>query len=130
MDRVAVVRNKMRKYSELTDLEIVDALAEIEQTIKNYCHVASVPVELYFVMCNMAVDLLKYDIESNKESADVLDAFDASDVQTVNIGDTSITFGDKYRSNARGRTLMSHQAKLDRLIMDYTAQLNNFRRIW
>lgn len=127
--RIAVVKSKLQNYLSLTDEEVILSLAEIEQTIKNYTNRAEVPLELHFVWCRMTIDLLRYDLESNTTPSDVFSSFDPADVQTINIGDTSITFGDKYRNNQRSRILQSHQAKLDDVVMNYKAQLNQFRRL-
>jgi hypothetical protein len=128
-ERASFVSGKLTKYT-LGATDVDTALAEVEQTIKNYCNISVVPVALHFIWCRMAVDLLKYDLESAKTESDAISSFDASDVQTISDGSMSITFGDKYRSNARGRTLMSHQAKLDDVVLDYSAQMNQFRRIY
>ena len=78
----------------------------------------------------MSIDLLLYNYDVNTTPDDVLEAFDPSDVSTIKVGDTSISLGDKYRSNARSRTLQSHQANLDAVVTNYKAQLNQFRRLW
>lgn len=110
--------------------DILLALQEVEQAIKNYCHIPEVPVALKYVWCNMSIDLLLYNYEVNTTPNDVLDAFDPSDVSTIKVGDTSISLGDKYRNNQRSRTLQSHNADLDKIVMNYTAQLNQFRRLF
>lgn len=110
--------------------DIMLALEEVEQAIKNYCSIPQVPEALKYTWCNMSIDLLLYNYEVNTTSDDVLDAFDPSDVSTIKIGDTSLSLGDKYRNNQRSRTLQSHNADLDKIIMNYSAQLNQFRRLW
>ena len=95
----------------------------------NYCQIPRVPPQLHFVWANMSIDLILYLIEMNNTPQDPLDGLDVSDLSSVKIGDTSVFIGDKYRSNMRSRTLQSHNANLDEIVMNYTKQLNQFRRI-
>ena len=129
MELVKIIKQKQKKVT-FTDDDILACLKEVEQEIKNYCSIPAVPEALRYTWCNMSVDLLLYNHEVNTTPNDVLEAFDPSDVSTIKIGDTSISLGDKYRNNARSRTLQSHNANLDAIVMNYTAQLNRFRRLW
>lgn len=128
-EQLSFVQNKITTYTVSED-DIKYALAEVEQSIKNYCTLATVPAALHFVLCRMTIDLLNFDHETATKPDDVLDAFDPSDVSTIKIGDTSISLGDKYRSNQRSRILQSHQSNLDDIVTNYKAQLNMHRRIW
>lgn len=113
----------------LDDENILLNVKEVEQTILNYCQIPRVPPQLHFVWANMSVDLILYLIEMNNTPEDPLDALDVSDLSSVKVGDTSVYVGDKYRSNLRSRILQTHNANLDELVMNYTKQLNQFRRI-
>ena len=132
-----VVKTVKAKNKRITDKEkggmddegILLAVKEVEQSILNYCQIPGVPPQLHFVWANMSVDLLLYQLESNYTPTDPLDGLDVSDLSSVKVGDTSVYIGDKYRSNHRSRTLQSHNANLDELVMNYTKQLNQFRRI-
>ena len=128
-ERVAFVQKKITTFTTTEDI-VIDALAEVEQSIKNYCAVATVPDALHFVWCRMAVDLLTFDHEMATNSSDVLDAIDASDVSAIKIGDTSISLGGKSLSNQRSRVLQSHLSNLDDIVTNFRAQLNLYRRIW
>lgn len=129
LELVGIIKQKQKKVT-FTDDEILAALEEVEQVIKNYCSIPSVPDALRYTWCNMSIDLLLYNYDVNTTPDDVLEAFDPSDVSTIKVGDTSISLGDKYRSNARSRTLQSHQSNLDAVVTNYKAQLNQFRRLW
>ena len=129
LELIRIIKQKQKKVT-FTDDEILAALEEVEQVIKNYCSIPSVPDALRYTWCNMSIDLLLYNYDVNTTPDDVLEAFDPSDVSTIKVGDTSISLGDKYRSNARSRTLQSHQANLDEIVTNYKAQLNQFRRLW
>lgn len=114
----------------LIDDEIIVHIKEVEQSIINYCQIPQVPPQLHFVWANMAVDIILYSIEMNYTPQDPLDGLDVSDLSSVKVGDTSVYIGDKYRSNQRSRILQSHNANLDEIVMNYTKQLNQFRRIF
>lgn len=129
LELVKIIKQKQRKV-KFSDDDIVLALKEVEQEIKNYCSIPAVPEALKYTWCNMSIDLLLYINEVNTTPDDVLNAFDPSDVSTIKVGDTSISLGDKYRSNARSRTLQSHNANLDDIVTNFRAQLNRYRRIW
>lgn len=131
---VKIVKTKNKRITDmengvLTDEEILLNVKETEQSILNYCQIPRVPPQLHFVWANMSVDLILYFIEMNNTPEDPLDALDVSDLSSVKVGDTSVFVGDKYRSNQRSRILQSHNANLDEIVMNYTKQLNQFRRI-
>lgn len=128
-ERVAYTQQKVTAFAATTN-DAKMALSEVEQAIKTYCCIPSVPDSLHFVWCRMAIDLINFDHETATKPEDVLDAFDPSDVSTIKVGDTSISLGDKYRSNQRSRILQSHQSNLDDIVMNFRAQLNMYRRIW
>lgn len=131
---VKIIKAKNKRITDmdnggLTDDEIFMNVQEVEQSILNYCQIPRVPVQLNFVWANMAVDLILYNIEMNNKPEDPFDALDVSDLSSIKVGDTSVYIGDKYRSNLRSRILQTHNANLDEIVMAYTKQLNQFRRI-
>lgn len=134
LEVVNLVKAKNKRITDmenggLDDESILLNVKEVEQTILNYCQIPRVPPQLHFVWANMSVDLILYLIEMNNKPEDPLDSLDVSDLSSVKVGDTSVYVGDKYRSNLRSRILQSHNANLDELVMNYTKQLNQFRRI-
>lgn len=134
LEVVKIVKAKNKRITDkenggLTDEEILLNVKEVEQSILNYCQIPRVPSQLHFVWANMSVDLILYYIEMNNTPEDPLDGLDVSDLSSVKVGDTSVFIGDKYRSNQRSRILQSHNANLDEIVMGYTKQLNQFRRI-
>lgn len=134
LEVVKIVKAKNKRITDtenggLNDENILMNVKEVEQSILNYCQIPRVPPQLHYVWANMSVDLILYLIEINNKPEDPLDALDVSDLSSVKIGDTSVYVGDKYRSNQRSRILQSHNANLDEVVMNYTKQLNQFRRI-
>ena len=134
LDVVKIIKAKNKRITDmghggLTDDEIMLNVLEVEQSILNYCQIPSVPPQLNFVWANMTVDLILFNIEMNNTQKDPMDGLDVSDLSSIKVGDTSVFIGDKYRSNLRSRILQSHNANLDEILMNYTKQLNQFRRI-
>lgn len=134
LEVVKLIKAKNKRITNMekggfTDEEILLNVRETEQSILNYCQIPRVPPQLHFVWANMSVDLILYLIEMNNTPEDPLDGMDVSDLSSVKVGDTSVYVGDKYRSNMRSRILQSHNANLDEIVMNYTKQLNQFRRI-
>lgn len=134
LEVVKIVKAKNKRITDmenggLNDEEILLNVKEVEQSILNYCQIPRVPPQLHYVWANMSVDLILYFIEINNKPEDPLDGLDVSDLSSVKVGDTSVYIGDKYRSSMRSRTLQSHNANLDEIVMAYTKQLNQFRRI-
>lgn len=134
LEVVKIIKAKNKRITDmdrggLTDDEIMLNMLEVEQSILNYCQIPGVPPQLNFVWANMTVDLILFNIEMNNTPTDPLDGLDVSDLSSIKVGDTSVFVGDKYRSNLRSRILQSHNANLDEIVMNYTKQLNQFRRI-
>lgn len=135
MDYLELVRIVEQKQTlvTMTEDQIIAALQEVEQVIKNYCAIPQVPVALKYTWSNMAIDLLLYQAAANAdpESDDSgLDNLEMADVQSLKIGDTTVTLGAKSSTNQRGAALKSHVAILDDIVLNYRAQLNQFRRLW
>lgn len=109
---------------------------EIEQAIKNYCNLDYVPKELTYTFVNMVCDLNTYDsqvVQDNTPSEDGNEdiSISSSGVNSVRVGNTTISFGSGSDTSTRNRALRSHQANLDQLILDYKSQLNKFRKmVW
>ena len=134
LEVVKIVKAKRKRITDtdkggLDDEAILMNVKEVEQSILNYCQIPRVPPQLHFVWANMSVDLILHQIESNHTPKDPMEGLDVSDLSSIKVGDTSVYIGDKYRSNQRSRILQSHNANLDEIVMNYTKQLNQFRRI-
>jgi hypothetical protein len=123
-----IVRAKI-KDEAITELDIQLAVSEVEEVIKNYCNIDTIPDALKFTWANMSVDLVRYQYESNISADDVLAGIDASDVSNLKIGDTQIAL--QGNNSERGKTLKSHRPNLDQIVMNNKQQLNRFRRmVW
>ena len=128
MTVLEIVRAKI-KDTAITELDIQLAINEVEEVIKNYCNIDTIPEALKFTWANMSVDLVRYQYESNISADDVLAGIDASDVSNLKIGDTQIAL--QGNNSERSKTLKSHRPNLDQIVMNNKEQLNRFRRmVW
>lgn len=113
----------------LSPLSLELAIAEVEQAIKNYCSISSVPDALCFTWANMAVDLLQYELASS-EGPNEDEEVDMNGVSSIRMGDTTINLGGGANSSY-GRAINSHKANLDDIVMNHREQLHKFRRmVW
>lgn len=109
---------------------------EVEQFIKNYCNIDYVPKELTYTLVNMVCDLYTYNNQvvldakaTAEEDTDI--SVSPTGVNSIRVGNTTVTFGSGSDTEARNRALRSHVADLDGLLMNYKSQLNKFRRmVW
>jgi hypothetical protein len=128
MTVLEIVRAKIKDLA-ITELDIQLAISEVEEVIKNYCSIDTIPDALKFTWANMAVDLIRYQHESNISADDVLAGIDVSDVSNLKIGDTQIAL--QGNNSERSKTLKSHRPNLDQIVMNNKQQLNRFRRmVW
>lgn len=116
-------------HNKVDELTCQVAIEEVEQAIKNYCNIDKIPNELRFVTANMAVDLIRYEQAIVGENPEGLDEISLSDVASVKIGDTSVSFGKGAESATVDKAKESHNANLDAIVMNYGQQLRSFRRL-
>ena len=110
---------------------------EIEQTILNYCNINEIPKELTYTFANMVVDLFRYEdefikattvsVEGKEEEAEP--DVNTGNINSIRVGDTTITFGSGSDTSIYNKNLRSHQANLDTVVLDYESQLKKFRRL-
>ena len=126
LTRIVQIKSRLK---DMNDDDILLAIQEVEQAVKNYCNVYEVPEGLKFVVCNMAIDLLNYQDEVNSVDSSV-PAAAINDVSSIKVGDVSITLGENSSNTPRKSALKSHKANLDDVVLNYREQLNLFRRLW
>lgn len=85
-------------------------LEDIEQIVKDYCHIKDIPKELNTTVLKMAIDLYRNENLGEEESS-------LGSISSITEGDTSIS----YRSAA--------SEFKDTLIKDYKSQLNKYRKL-
>ncbi len=90
------------------DIQLAFSMADVEETVKNYCHIKSVPEGLINTCYRMAVDLYRHERLGEGE-APVM-------VTSISEGDTKTSF-----SSASGVLQGS-------ILKNYKVQLNRYRK--
>ena len=131
MEILNVITKKLEKFGIQEDNAFLEmSLEEVDQAIKNYCHIDYIPKELLFVRANLVVDYIRYN-EANKPSTEGdIDVTAASKVGPLtSISSGGVSYG--FANNASNNNFIgnAHVADLDGLLNDYKHQLNEFRRL-
>ena len=100
-------------------------------------NVNEIPKELTYTFANMVVDLFRYEdefikattvsVEGEEEEAEP--DVNTGNINSIRVGDTTITFGSGSDTSIYNKNLRSHQANLDTVVLDYESQLKKFRRL-
>ncbi|MDD4690005.1 MAG: hypothetical protein PHE51_09705 [Eubacteriales bacterium] len=118
-------------YLAPTADQINNAIDEISFTILNYCNISAIPDELVYTWANMAADLLRYQFFVSQPFENISSNQDPSNISALAIGDTQITLDATKNTSERAKALRSHSGNLDKIVLNYSAQLNKFRRmVW
>lgn len=109
----------LEKLKKLLGIELTDTakdfllqfiLDDVEQIIKDYCHIKEVPEALNNTVLRMAIDMHRNENLGSEESS-------LGSISSITEGDTSVS----YRSSV-------NEFK-DSLVKDYKAQLNRYRKL-
>lgn len=128
MEILQLIETKLRGFGITFDQGIAEiSLDEVDQFIKNYCHIDCIPEGLLYVRANMVVDYLRY-MEANKPSEDgqVSTSTKLGPLTSIKSGDVQYNFAD---GNSKAQIGNAHSVNLDSLMCNYTNQLNEYRRI-
>ncbi|WP_074116046.1 phage head-tail connector protein [Clostridioides difficile] len=94
--------------SKDTILEFI--LEDVEEMVKNYCNVPTIPEQLNSTILRMAIDMYKNESLGSEDIA-------LGSISSISEGDTSVS----YRSSA--------SEFKESLLKDYKSQLNRYRKI-
>ena len=94
--------------SKDTILEFI--LEDVEEMVKNYCNVPTIPEQLNSTILRMAIDMYKNESLGSEDIA-------LGSISSISEGDTSVS----YRSSAS-------EVK-ESLLKDYKSQLNRYRKL-
>lgn len=94
--------------SKDTILEFI--LEDVEEIVKNYCNVPTIPEQLNSTILRMAIDMYKNESLGSEDIA-------LGSISSISEGDTSVS----YRSSA--------SEFKESLLKDYKSQLNRYRKI-
>lgn len=86
------------------------SLEDVEQIVKDYCHIKEIPKELNTTVLKMAIDMYRNENLGEEENS-------LGSISSITEGDTSVS----YRSAA--------SEFKDTLIKDYKSQLNKYRKL-
>lgn len=132
MTVLEIVQMKI-KDDLILEEDMILAIDEVGQVIKNYCNISTIPDELKYTWANMAVDLLLYTRVSRADydTSGDNETIGINDIQKIELGDTELWLGNTSRTTKTSKALASHSANLDKIVMEYKAQLQKFRRmVW
>lgn len=87
------------------------AADSVTEMVLNYCNIKTVPPGLKYTVARMAMDMYRYELSEDNVSI--------QGVSSVNVGDTSVSFGSSSEK----------ELYLSGLIKDYKKQLNSYRRV-
>lgn len=102
---------KLRNYLGIQDssrdsmLEFI--IADVEETIKNYCNVKEMPEGLLLTTYRMAMDVYRNENPGQEEGA-------AGVVASITEGDTSVTFSKSGESDFKKSLLKDYEKTLQR----------------
>lgn len=131
-----IAKSKLKNV-DVSDDEIQIALDEVEQVILNYCNIYEVPEALNYTWANMAVDLIRFQFATNNSDSGLGGGTDEDGVpigmsiSSISVGDTTTSFKSASKTDIsnNSKALGSHIPALDGLVMNYTPQLQKFRKV-
>ncbi|MBP3887595.1 MAG: hypothetical protein J6F30_08080 [Cellulosilyticum sp.] len=123
----AYINDHLKDNEIYKDANVLSALEEVEQYIKNYCRIPRVPKALRYVWANLTLDLLRTQFPEVLEEAGggaTTDAVVTGTVSAILRGDTEVRFSAKDDDSSGGYT---HKPVMDDLVYNYIGMLNRFR---
>ncbi|MEK3886532.1 hypothetical protein [Bacillus sp. FSL K6-3431] len=113
MNIIDIVKMKLTDPKP-SDIELNMYIEEVGQSIMTYCNRSDIPSDLRYVHANMVIDLITG--EERKADPD-----SQSSVSAIKEGDIQVTFGSAK--------VESRERATEKLIFDYSKQLNSFRKL-
>lgn len=131
MEILNIITNKLQFHKIELPVEAIEGLIpEIDQAVKNYCHLDELPEALLYVRANLCVDYIRYQQSSIPLEPTQLDTQQTQKVgplTLVSAGDVTYQFGSVQAS--KSNLCNSHLIDLDKFLLNYEKQLNPFRRL-
>lgn len=112
MDVFDIVKARLPEPMDDTILALY--IAEVGQVIKTYTNQRNIPAELAFVHANMVLDLIAGETRRAEPEAQ-------TSVASIKEGDVTVQFGSAK--------IDSRERAMERLLYDFAAQLNKFRKL-
>ncbi len=134
MEILQLIEHKLIKFNIPFDQQdAIVMLEEVDQAIKNYCHIDCIPEELKFVRVGLTVDCIRYQHANIPAEGDVkLDTSATSKVGPLTyLISGAVTYGFGNNKTNKLDISNAHVADLDSVVTGYVKQLNAFRRaVW
>lgn len=132
MEILEIIKFKLSKFNiTYEDTHILMMLEEVDQAIKNYCHIEDIPEDLQFVRAGLTVDCIRYQESNTPTTGDVqLDTSSTSKVGPLTyLISGAVTYGFANNKTNKLDIANAHVADLDAIVSNYVKQLNAFRRV-
>lgn len=132
MEILQLIEQKLKAFGITYDGDNAKVtLEEVDQAIKNYCHIDCIPEDLKFVRVGLVVDCIRYQQANIPTSGDVkLDTSATSKVGPLTyLISGAVTYGFGNNKTNRLDISNAHVADLDSVVSGYIKQLNAFRRV-
>ena len=115
------------KYSSIQDIDKKFVLAQAKSKIQAYCHRRDIPVEAYYIWADIAVEILKNNIESLFKVDTMSEEELVKRVTSISTGDTNISI-DSGNTNDTIDTGYKANSNDDAIIGSFARQLPSFRK--
>lgn len=131
MEPLQLIQTKLNIYNIQWDNQTIQLiLDEVDQFIKNYCKIDTIPKELLYVRVNLSVDYARY-LKANDptEEKDIEINVDPKVGALTYITSGAVSYGFASNSTGKNSVANAHTSDLDILLTNYKHQLNEFRRV-
>jgi hypothetical protein len=129
---VDLVAGRISVFGTELDMDDVKSyVSEVGQSIINYCDIESVPDELKYVWASMTTDYLRWWLsQSSSPDSGTSTVLNGERVlSSISEGNVSLGFSGASSSTNSGANMRVLSGVLDKVVTNYTNQLNRFRRM-
>lgn len=113
------------KAKDVTDKDRSYILNQSKSKIQAYCHINNIPESIYYIWCDIAIEVLKQ-VDSSLFNKDIMsDEELAKRVNNIKVGDTNIAISSANENNSKINT----GNNIDDILLSFSKQLQNFRKI-
>lgn len=131
MEPLQIITFKLSNYNiQWSNENIQIVLDEVDQFIKTYCQINSIPKEINYIRANLVVDYIRYlNANDPTKEKDVEINVDPKVGALTYITSGAVSYGFASNSTGKNSIANAHTSDLDELLNNYKSQLNKFRRV-
>lgn len=131
MEPLQIITFKLSNYNiQWSNENIQIVLDEVDQFIKTYCQINSIPKEMDYIRANLVVDYIRYlNANDPTKEKDVEINVDPKVGALTYITSGAVSYGFASNSTGKNSIANAHTSDLDELLNNYKSQLNKFRRV-